>query len=211
MTVVRPMMMSLLALFALAACSPSMVAPTAEPLRFSADGPLFDSATVHAMVRLVNDPQTTAGWLTAEVGLRPALSASIVAVRQGEDGEDGTWDDDPFEGGLELAEVPGLGEDDLGLLAQAVHDLDLVAAMVLEGVAFTVGQHDAVLAAANAASYPELDAVLNQQAVDSILLGRPYSSLFDLADRPGVGPAALEALRAFGPEWVAENPSGEVR
>ena len=210
MTVVRPTMWSLLALLALAACSPSMVAPTGEPLRLIVDGPLHDSATVQAMVRLANDPDTTAGWLTGEVGLVPSLASSIVAHRQGDDALDGTWDDDPFDDGFELGKVTRMDADGLGLLAQAVHDLDLVAAIVVEDVPFTVGQHDAVLAAANAAAYPDLDAVLNQDTVDAIVLGRPYSSLFDLADRPGVGPSALEALRDFAPQWALDNPAGEV-
>ncbi len=189
----------------LAACTPLTDESTPVPAAVDAGGLLFDHATVVGMLRLVNDASSDLAFLMDIVGLDNAPADAIVRHRQGVDRLDGTWDDDPFEDGFELAELPAVDAADMQMLGWTAESLDLVPDLVLEGVPFTRQEAEAALLLANVTSLNRLDGALDSRAAESIVLGRPYDSLVVVAERPHLGPGALEDLRGLAQDWLDEG------
>ena len=48
----------------------------------------------------------------------------------------------------------------------------------------------------------DIGADLDQRAAESIINGRPYAGLMEMAERPYVGPATLEQLLRYADHWV---------
>jgi len=184
------------------------------------DGELFDAiegmpSTDHAtglgILRLVNWAAVDVAFLDLEVDLDVRAAERIVAHRQGDDAADGTWDDNPFNDLFELTDVAYVSASALQKLGDMAHELDLVPALRVEGVTFTETELEDTLVLANFASAAELDygAGLDSRAAEAIANGGPYANLVEVAERPYVGPAALEQLRAFAPEWIGDTPIEE--
>lgn len=167
---------------------------------------VLDHPTAQGVLALTNDPATTEAFLDEGLGLDSRAATRIVAHRQGPDGLDGTADDDRFDTVIELDEVGYVGEATLETLGEAAWDLGYVPVLVIEGVAFSEGGRDATLLLANSASLDDLDvgADLDVRAAESILGGRPYAGLTELAARPYVGPAALERMLRYADHWIDE-------
>jgi hypothetical protein len=192
-------------LFTLTACSVSTDDADPDPILVPGDAVGYDHPTVLGMLRLANDPASDLAFLMDGAGLANAPADAIVRHRQGADRIDGTWDDDPFDDGFELSRLVDVDEAALHALATAAHDLDLVPDLVLEGVPFTREQVDASLLLANTAPLSELDGALDSRAAESLVVGRPYTTVFEVAERPRMGPAALEALRDQASDWLDEG------
>lgn len=164
---------------------------------------LLDHPTALGVLALVNDEETTVDFLDLGVELDVRAAERIVAHRQGPDGLDGTYDDDRFGTILELDEIPFVGEAALVALSEAAWELDYVPVLVLEGVPFTALQVDEVLLLSNEGTLYDLDeaAGLDVRAAEAIVAGRPYTTVSELAERPYVGGAALEAMQVHAAHW----------
>jgi hypothetical protein len=167
----------------------------------------IDHATAEGILVLVNDPLTDVAFLDHDCQVDQRAAERIVAHRQGPDGLDGNLDDDLFDDLFELDDVGHVGPETLDRLGEMAHELDLVPAVQVEGIAFTAGERQDTLLLVNMASVDELDADagLDVRAAEALVHGRPYTDLFEVADRPWVGPSALEDLRAFCGDWVDAN------
>lgn len=196
--------LTLLFLLSLSACTDSHEPHEAVPEDQTLGHAGFDHATVLGVLRLVNDPASDLRLLMDAVDLDNGPADAIVRHRQGDDRLDGTADDDLFGSGAELTGLPDVDLDALHLLATAAHALDLVPDLVLEGVYFTQTQLDAALFLANRASLSLLDGALDSRAAESLVLGRPHETIFDVAERSWMGPASLEALRDLASDWLDE-------
>ncbi len=200
----------LMTALALAACDTDtyLTAPDTV-LTHDYEGTLaIDHATSEGILALVNSPDTTVDFLDVDVELDVRAAERIVAHRQGDDGYDGTWDDNPFDDLFELDDVGYVGPDAMEKLGDMAYELDLVPGIVVEGVVFTIGEEADTMLLVNLATLDELDfeAGLDARAAETIVYGRPYSNLVEVGDRPWVGPAALEQLRAYAGPWVDETP-----
>lgn len=188
------------ALFLLVGCADAPdLDGTASPSR-APEG----TAEAIGVLALLNDAGTTLEVLDDAIGLDRRAAVSIVDHRDGDDRVYGTADDRPF---VSIAEVDSLyyvGESALDLLTDWAWDHDFVPSEEDEilgswdGVTFTVGEADAVVALANraGADFLDDDLGLDSRAVGSILAARPVASVEHLADLYYVGEAALEALKA---------------
>ena len=192
----------------LAGCSE----PSGVVIFESGDGYVHDSDSLvllghdvgRGVLAMVNDPLTDVAFLSSECLISVGAARRIVAHRQGVDAVDGTADDDPFDSLAELDNVGLVGEQTLLLLAEAAERLGLIPVLELEGVSFTEDEIENTLALINHASLEVLDkdASLDVRAAQSLIYGRPFDSLVDVAGRPFVGPSALTSLKWFAAGWV---------
>lgn len=166
----------------------------------------------HGVLRLLNDGEsTTFELLDDEVGLDRRAAANLVAHRDGPDGIFGTADDDPFDDVAEVDAVAWVGPSALGKLAEFARLNDLLPSDAdrlgtFDGVDFTFGQADRVLAFVASATAAELAAAgVPSRAIASIEAARPIATLARLAELYWVGPRTLERLLAA----VTEPPGGE--
>ena len=166
--------------------------------------PTIDHATGEGILRLVNDPATDVEFLDIDVDLDVRAAERIVAHRQGDDGQDATWDDHPFGDLFELSDVAYVGPSALGKLGDMAHELDLVPAVMVEGVVFTPTELEDTLLMVNFATVEELDdgAGLDSRAVEAIVNGGSYNNLVQVGERPYVGPAALDQMLVYAAHWV---------
>jgi hypothetical protein len=178
----------------------------------SGDGYVYepDSAVLlghdvgRGVLAMVNDSLTDVPFLSSECLIAAGAAQRIVSHRQGADAMDGTGDDDPFDSLAELDNVGLVGEQTLLLLAEAAERLGLVPVLELEGVPFTEDEIENTLALINNASLEVLDedASIDVRAAQSLIYGRPFDSLVEVAGRPFVGPSALTSLKWFAAGWV---------
>jgi len=192
----------------LAGCSE----PSGVVIFESGDGYVHDSDSLvllghdvgRGVLAMVNDPLTDVAFLSSECLISVGAARRIVAHRQGADAVDGTADDDPFDSLAELDNVGLVGEQTLLLLAEAAERLGLIPVLELEGVSFTEDEIENTLVLINHASLEVLDkdASLDVRAAQSLIYGRPFDSLVDVAGRPFVGPSALTSLKWFAAGWV---------
>lgn len=164
----------------------------------------IDHATGEGILLLVNDPTTDVAFFDVDCGLDVRAAERLIAHRRGADDIDLTWDDNLFDDIYEVDAISYLGPASLELLGDMAHALDLVPVVAVEGVSFTEGERTDVLLLANGATVDELDlgAGLDRRAAEAIVGGSSYTRIVQIGDRPYVGPAALEGLRAFAAEWV---------
>ena len=155
----------------------------------------IDHAIAIGVVRLANDPATTVSYLETVVGLDPHVATGIVSQRQGHDALDGTSDDTRFFAVGDLLDVPYVDDRSIDLMIDAAIDEDLVPVRAIEDVWFSATQLEEALAYVNSAYGQDLEELLPSRALDSILAGRPFESMMDVAAAPHVGPAALADLR----------------
>lgn len=165
---------------------------------------VLDHPTAQGVLALVNDAAITDLFLDEGLGLDARAATRIIAHRQGPDGYDGTADDNRFDTIIELDEVGYVGEATLRTLGEAAWDLGYVPVIVLEGVPFSADARDATLLLVNSGTMHDLDigADLDSRAAESIISGRPYAGLMEMAERPYVGPATLEQLLRYADQWV---------
>ena len=153
------------------------------------------------VLALVNDVATDFELLDGDVALDRRAASNIIARRDGADALAGTDDDRPFESIDALDAVPYVGPSALQRLEEYAQDFGFVPTDasphgVYDGVAFTYGEADAVLAFVNAASNEGLrEGGVPTRAVTSILNARPIESMEILAGLYWVGPRTLETLR----------------
>ena len=159
------------------------------------------------ILRLVNSEIASLEFLEGVAELDPRAVEVIVAKRAGADGETGTLDDDIFETVFELDAVPYVDTFALMRLGALARDLDLVPLLLLEGVPFSEGELNSTVLLANFGSLAELDqdASLDVRAAEAIIHGRPYQDIWQLADRPFMGPGSLRNLRDFSRYWLADR------
>ena len=172
---------------------------------YEADAAVFLGHDVSlGVLAMVNDPLTDVPFLSSECLIAGNAAERIVSHRQGPDALDGTADDDLFDSVDELDDVGLVGEQTLTLLAEAAERFGLVPVLEIEGVQFTADEIANTLALINDASLQVLDddAALDVRAAQSLVYGRPFESLVDVAGRPYVGPSALTALKWFAAGWV---------
>ena len=158
------------------------------------------------VVRLLNDPSTDFARLDIDARLDRRSAAGLIHHRNGPDGVYGTWDDDVFGSIEEIDAVKWVGSGALLRLLAFADKTGYVPAAsellgVYDGVAFSVAQAYAVLDVVNEAPFTTLDdsARLNARAARSIVGGRPFTSVGQLAGARYVGKAALSRLKAFSP------------
>ncbi|MEQ1500921.1 MAG: nuclease A inhibitor family protein [Myxococcota bacterium] len=174
-------------------------APEGGAARFSAvDG----SPEAVGLLAFVNDPGTSLAVLDVDVALDARAAGAIVAHRDGPDGRPSTADDDRFDTIAELDAAYYVGDSALTAILDyatahgwVATDPDDVLG-TWDGVTFTLGQADAVLATVNDASYAALDvdAALDKRAVDAIVAARPIDTIAELAGLSYVGASALTKL-----------------
>lgn len=174
---------------------------------YFAAGLEIDHATAEGILILVNDPLTDVPFLDDDCGVDINAAERIVAHRQGPDGLDASMDDDLFDDLFELDDVGYVGASTLRTLGAMAHELDLVPVIYVEGVSFTGSELEDTLLLVNLAELNDLDldAGLDVRAAEALVNGRPYVDLLEVAERPWVGPASLEVLRAYAGPWVDES------
>ena len=148
----------------------------------------------------LNDESTSIDTLDFDSGLDKRAARFIIHHRNGPDLIFGTWDDNAFDTIQEVDAVKWVGPKTMLRLQVYAQDMGWVPGLgdvlgVYDRVAFTVEQSDAILNFVNAASFEELDALLNVRAVKGIVEGRPFSSVKRLAEVPYVGTSALIQLK----------------
>lgn len=153
------------------------------------------------LLAFLNDEQTGFETLDIDARLDKRSAAGLIHHRNGPDGEFGTWDDNRFDSIDEVDAVKWVGSKTILRLLAYAGDLGYVPQAddllgVYDRVAFTVSQADDVLNFANAVSFEGLDAILNVRAARSIVAGRPFASLSELAAARYVGNRALSDLKA---------------
>lgn len=153
------------------------------------------------VLALVNDAATDFARLDIDVALDRRAASNIIARRDGADGEAGTSDDQLFETIDALDAVPYVGPSALRRLEEYAQDFGFVPGDdsphgTYDGVAFTYGEADAVLAFVNTASSEVLgENGVPSRAITSILAARPVENMDVLAALYWVGPRTLENLR----------------
>lgn len=153
------------------------------------------------VLALVNDAETDFALLDDDVALDRRAAANIIARRDGADAVFGTDDDRLFVSIDELDAVSYVGPSALRRLEEYAQDFGFVPSDdslhgTYEGVAFTYGEAEAVLAFVNAATDEGLrDGGVPSRAVPGILDARPVDSMERLAGLYWVGPRTLETLR----------------
>jgi hypothetical protein len=170
------------------------------------------------MLSFVNDASTTLTVLDLDAALDSRAASGIVAHRDGPDGKVGTKDDDHFDTIAELDAVYYVGDSAL----QAILDYASAHGWVAtdpddvlgtwDGVTFTLGESELVLAQANGATYAALDvdAALDKRAVDAIVAARPVDTIAELASLSYVGTSALTKLKDYAiaqsiPTWTTQE------
>ena len=156
------------------------------------------------VLALVNDSLTDVPFLKHECLIDLGAAERIVAHRQGPDGLDATADDDMFDNLTELDDVGLVGEQTMVLLGEAAERLGLVPVLELEGIPFTQDEIDNTLELVNSAPLEvlDIDAAIDVRAAQSLVYGRPFEDLLEVADRPFVGPSALTSLKWFASSWI---------
>ncbi len=123
-------LVSILTMFAISSCSGAGEAEDGESEGFpsgKADGGIDEgSPEALGVLALVNDPDMTAAKLKSEAGVTTRVANNIVNHRMGDDEEDGTDDDDPFDTLAELDGVPYVGPTVLQKLLDLARDKGLV-------------------------------------------------------------------------------------
>jgi hypothetical protein len=148
----------------------------------------------------LNDESTSIDTLDFDAGLDKRAARFIIHHRNGPDMVFGTWDDNSFDTIEEVDAIKWVGPKTMLRLLGFAQEMGWVPGNedvlgVYDRVAFTVDDSDAVLNFVNAASFEELDAILNVRAVKSIVEGRPFSSVKRLSEARYVGSSALVTLK----------------
>ena len=148
----------------------------------------------------LNDESTSIDTLDFDAGLDKRAARFIIHHRNGPDLIFGTWDDNLFDTIEEVDAVKWVGPKTMLRLQSFAQDMGWVPGIgdvlgVYDRVAFTVEQSDSVLNFVNAATFEELDEILNVRAVKNIVDARPFSSVKRLAAVPYVGTTALVTLK----------------
>ncbi len=164
-------------------------------------GALEGTREGYGVLRLLNDGEgTTFAFLDDDVALERRAAQNLIAHRDGADGIFGTRDDDLFDTIAEVDAVPYVGAAALARLVEFAQWNDYVPGDdqrlgTFDGVAFTFGEADRVLALVNDASEAELRATgIPSRAATSILATRPFVTIAALAAASQVGTRTLEIL-----------------
>jgi hypothetical protein len=165
----------------------------------------LDQAVGIGVVRFLNDPATTVFHLQDVVGLDETVATGLVSHRQGHDAVDDTDDDALFRDFADVLRVESLDEVAVQRLADAAYDEDLVPVRAIETVWFSARELSDTLSMVNEFGAEELDEFVASRAVRSIVRGRPFVTLMDLAEEPYLGPAALLDLREAATALVKEE------
>jgi len=163
-----------------------------------------DPAVGQGIVRLLNDVDTTVPTLH-DAGLDGRVAAALVAERQGPDALDGTKDDLPFDRLEDVYLVDGVDQPAVELLGDVALAADLVPVRAIEDVLFSAKELEDCLDLVNLGAEDELEDVLDQRSLNSILFARPFDAMTDVAEAPHVGPAALLNLRDAAARFAEEE------
>ena len=206
------------ALVLLAGCAPSGD-DTHQELDPSLARAVDGSPEAIGMLAFLNDASTDYDLLDGDVGLDKRAARSLMHARNGADGVFGTSDDAPFTTIDEVDACWYVGASALQKIEDWAVDNGWVALDegdhlgTWDGVDFTLGEAEAVLALANdtGEAYLDDDVALNSRAVDSILDARPIESIEELAGLYYVGTSALTKLKdAAGWEPACDVEGWEV-
>jgi hypothetical protein len=163
----------------------------------------MSTAEAAAVLALVNYPGTTADVLDTQVGLDPRAAKAIVAHRSGRDGLSPSDDDVLFADLTELDAMTWVGDAAFEKLRTYALAHPVPADEAVEGVLFKGWQAEAVVWAVNAASFEELDAILDSRAATGLTSKRPFASVAAMGAVTNVGPTALTILRTHAQLWWA--------
>lgn len=183
---------------------PYLLYGNSDALRPAKAGPL--GADDVAILRFLNDAETSFEILDGEVGLEARAARGLISHRDGADGVPDTDDDDIFNSIDEVDAVLYVGPAaldrlfDYSLATAQDGDITLVSH---EGVRFTTLQMQQVLRTANTASEFQLDEIagLDARTTQGILSDRPFADLRTLAGARHVGPMALRKLKIYAPKF----------
>lgn len=158
-----------------------------------------------AILSFLNGSATTAILLVDDVHVQAAAARNIVAHVRGADGVWGTSDDDRLDTLDELDAVPRVGPATIAAIDTYVRALGDQRDVVIEGVALTMGEVEAMLRLANDASFDtlDLDVGLDARAARAVVAARPIASIQILAGLSYVNASALTKMR----DWVHTHPS----
>lgn len=164
---------------------------------------------VAGILRFVNGPEATVEVLDVDVGLDVRAARGIVRHVLGRDGRRGTADDDQITSLAELDAISYVGPSAFEKLSDYVLTTSRVPDFLIEGVAFSALEAEAVVSFANGATFDQLDnaAALDARAARAIEAARPISALEQIAALPYVGAKALENLRNFATQT---QPPGDL-
>ena len=186
-------------------CAQPELAPVASAPELDESGARATEGSPEAlgMLAFLNDAGTTYELLDNEVGLDRRAAESIIAHRNGPDGELGWLQDRLFETVAEVDDCYYVGTTALNLIEQWALDHDWVALNdddvlgIWDGVSFTVAEAEATLELANTAGagFMDDDLGLDSRAVNSIVDARPIASVKDLSELYYVGKSALTSLK----------------
>lgn len=154
----------------------------------------LDELNATTLLGFLNAPATTLAVLTSEVRIDSRAAKGLIAFRAGADGALGTSDDVRFTTVAQVDAVPYVGAATLAKL-DAYAATQVVTSVSVEGVRFTAAEAQLAVAVVNDARITS--AGLSATAVSNLVAARPHGTLEGVAATPGVGPAALTALRAY--------------
>ncbi len=159
---------------------------------------------VTLILDFLNACSTSLALLDDDVPLDKDAAESLIDHRDGADGGCGTEDDDLFEDLDEVDATPNVGDATILAVLAYLEGGGGASDGEWEGVSFTAEEVEVVLEIANEAAYDilDVDVDLPSNAVDEIIDARPHDTMEHLSETPQVGPAALEKLRDYVPNWT---------
>ena len=161
------------------------------------------------VLAFVNDPQATLKVFDDDVGLTSLAAQSLIAHRDGPDGQPGTADDDLFDTLDELDAVPYIGPSALATLAAFAPQWAALpkgppkVAVFLNHESTTL---DALVATVGISSKAAVNLIAHRDGPDGILGtadDNPYDSEAEVDDVSQVGPVTLRALLDYAATWGA--------
>ena len=162
------------------------------------------SADAIGMLAFLNDAGTDLALLDDDVALDSRAAGAIIDWRDGDDAVQGSSDDRSYTTMEQLDARYYVGDSAMNKIQAYALDAGFVPTDdadylgTWDGVAFTLGEANSVLALSNDTGETYLDDTLglDSRAVSSIMDARPIATVQELAGLYYVGTSALETLKA---------------
>jgi DNA uptake protein ComE-like DNA-binding protein len=166
----------------------------------------FNAGQKALVLAFVNDEATTFELLDDEVALDKRAASNIIAHRNGPDTVFPSGDDDLFGDLEELDAISYVGPVALSKILAYATANPPPAGELVEGVNFSGGEAQAVIAGVNLASVSELDHAvgLDRRAAQNLVAAAPYASVTEMGPIGYVGASALTKLRSYAAVWKNE-------
>lgn len=172
----------------------------------------MSEADAASVLALVNYPATDAAVLDNQVGLDARAAKNIIAYRNGADGVAPSPDDNTFEDVAELDAIPYVADRAFASLRTYAAAHPAPAGELVEGVAFTGWESEAVVWGVNHADVAFLSSMLDTRAANGLVAKRPFASVTAMGPVPYVAATALGKLRTNARAWwnASHQPAGYV-